>query len=254
MKRPKDYVKLYDRADVRLLDRPKAPRQKPLGGWAYNHAAILADTFCDATGKRADVSEAARALISRAFKELAALVGVTVPAFAYTPRAWKQTRAAYIETLRAVRSLCQADGLNRIPHESDLGKLDRYTRTGTVGVVAAWLSTLLHRYWCADEFGKPVESQMWDFPTRSAFAEAVRELEAALEWAALIERYGSASVRACVDERDARRDHAVKAALASVPSVGELLRAQGAPDFDTALGRELGAEWKRFIAQEGGDN
>jgi hypothetical protein len=253
MKQSRDYLKLYANASSSPLDQPKKPRRKQLKGWAYSHASIVADIFCDSTGKRADASEEARALISRAFRELGALVGVPVPPFAYSARTWKQTREAYLEIRRAVRSLCQAEGLRDIPHESELGALDSYTVTGTVAPVAEWLSTLLHRFWCADEFDKPVELQMWTYPTtHSAYREAITELKAALNWAARMERYGPELVRSAVNEEAARREHAITVALAAVPSVDELLRAQGAPDLDSALARELGAEWEKFIADEKG--
>jgi hypothetical protein len=116
----------------------KGTHKRVLSSSTYVCASVFADIFCDATA-RADALPEVRELVGRAFKDLAALVGVEVPAFAWTPRAWKKTRAAYIETMRVVLLLCEAEGLKDMPHHNDLGKLDRYKRAGITAAIASWL-------------------------------------------------------------------------------------------------------------------
>jgi hypothetical protein len=138
-------AELRDEWQVFIAKRPGKPRRKQLKGWAYCHASIVADIFCDATA-RPDAHGEARELIGRGFKTLGALVGVPAPPFSFSSHAWKKVREAYLEMQRVVRSLCQAEGLKDVPHDSDLGELDKYTRAGEVARVAVYLSTVLHRF------------------------------------------------------------------------------------------------------------
>jgi len=206
-------------ADVKV----RKPRRKPLKGWTYCHASIFADIYC---GERADAEPEVLDLLRRAFRELGALVGLPAPEPAGTPRAWKAARAAFLEMQRAARSLCQAEGLEDLPHEESLHVLDRFTRAGIVARVAGGLGALLHSFWWADEYKHPVG---YTPPTSyvDRYAERIVRLRRWLAWAALVERYGGEAVRRAVVEREAKACAVLDAAIAAVPTLEDLLKRAG---------------------------
>lgn len=222
----------------------KDTHKRVLSSSTYVEAATFANIFCNAT-ERPDVPPEVRELAARAFKELGALVGVPAPAFARTARAWKKTRAAYIEQQRAVRLMCEAEGLKDTPHYSSLHTLNKYTRTGIATSIAVWLGFTVWAYWLEDKDER--------FAIRPGdLTERLSALHQALERAGEIERYGAEAVKRAVERRAQLEAAAIAAALASVPDPATLLRAT-TPDIDTALISELGGEWEKFVNElEGG--
>jgi hypothetical protein len=87
-----------------------------------------------------------------------------------------------------------------------------------------------------------------------SLSDRLGELRRAVEWAALVERYGAEAVRQAEKVKASKLIAALDDAVVNVPTVEDLLREAGMPDVDSALTAELSTEWQRFSAEEGGES